>query len=189
VNWVDLAVIAILVFSGLLAFMRGLMREVLGIGAWLGAAFFAVWAYPFVLPRFQAWIDNPDLVGPATYASMFVVALIVLSIVANIVGGVVRGSPLGGIDRTLGVVFGLARGAALVVFAYIIAGMVVETDRWPEPVLQARSLPIAYEGARRATGLLPESYRPKIYPPPAGRETRAADLLHANPQGRALGRP
>ncbi len=188
-NWVDLVIIAILGFSALLAFMRGLMREVLGIGAWIGAGLFSLWAYPFVLPRFQGWIDNPDLVGPAAYVAMFVVGLIVLSVVANIVGGVVRGSPLGGIDRTLGVVFGLARGAALVVFAYIIAGMVVETDRWPDPVLQARSLPIAYEGARWATGFLPENYRPKIYPPPAGRETRAADLLHANPLGRALGRP
>ena len=115
---------------------------------------------PFVQPRFREWIANPDLADPAAFASMFLVALIVLSIVANIVGGVVRESLLGGIDRTLGVVFGLVRGAALVVFAYIIAGMVVETDRWPDPVLQASSLPFAYQGAVWATGLLPEGYRP-----------------------------
>lgn len=188
-NWVDLAVIAIVGFSGLLAFMRGLMREVLGIGAWIGAAFWAVSTFRFVQPRFREWIANPDIADPAAFGAMFLVALIVLSVVANIVGGVVRGSMLGGVDRTLGVVFGLVRGAALVVFAYILAGMVVETDRWPDPVLQARTLPFAYQGAAWATGLLPEAYRPRIYPPPAGRETRAADLLHANPQGRAVGRP
>lgn len=188
-NWVDLVVIAIVVASGLLAFMRGFLREVLGIGAWIGAAFWAVATFHYVQPRFREWIANPDLADPAAFASMFLVALIFLSIIANILGGIVRMSLLGGIDRTLGVVFGLVRGAALVVFAYIITGMVLATDRWPDPVLQARSLPFAYQGAVWATGLLPEGYRPRIYPPPAGRETRAADLLHANPQGRAIGRP
>ena len=188
-NWVDLCVIAVVLFSALLAFMRGLMREVLGIGAWVGAALWAFYAGPIVEPRFREWIANPELVAPAAFAAMFLAALIFLSIIASIIGGVVRGSLLGGIDRTLGVVFGIARGAALVVAAYILVGMVSETDRWPEPVLQARTLPIAYEGAEWFTNLLPVAYRPRIYPPPPGRETRAADLLHANPQGRAVGRP
>ena len=40
----------------------------------------------------------------------------------------------------LGLVFGLARGAALVIVAYIVAGMVIPVDRWPDAVLEARSL-------------------------------------------------
>ncbi|HEX3350002.1 MAG TPA: CvpA family protein [Acetobacteraceae bacterium] len=188
-NWVDLVVIAIVVFSALLAFMRGFVRELLGIGAWIGAAAWALTTGPIVQPRFEEWIGNPDIATPAAYGAMFLAALIFISIIANIIGGVVRGSLLGGIDRTLGVVFGLVRGAALVIAAYILCGMVIETDRWPEPVLQARTLPIAYQGAMWVTGFLPATYRPRIYPPPPARETRAADLLHANPQGRAVGRP
>ena len=188
-NWVDLCVIAIVLFSAILAFMRGLAREVLGIGSWIGAALFAVYAAPFVQPRFADWIPEPELVAPSAYGAMFIAALIFLSIVSNIVGGVIRGSLLGGIDRTLGVVFGVVRGAALVVAAYILVGMVVPADRWPEPVLQARTLPIAYQGAEWAAGLIPVAYRPRIYPPPPGRETRAEDLFRAMPQGRAVGRP
>ncbi len=189
-NWVDLAILAVIVLSGMLAFMRGLVREVMSIGAWVGGVFFAMWAYPFVQDRFRGWIGNNDIADPVAFGAMFLVALIFLSIVAGMVGSVVRGSALGGIDRTLGMAFGVARGAALVVFAYIAAGMVVSSDKWPEPVLTARSLPYAYEGALFAVTFLPDEYRPRVSAPPAGRQARAADLLHATPQGRAIaGRP
>jgi membrane protein required for colicin V production len=188
-NWVDLSVIAILAISALLAFLRGFVREVLGIGAWVGAAFISVKAYDAVLPKFQEWIPNPDFSGPAAYAAVFLVALILLSVLAGMVGGIVRMSLLGGIDRTLGVVFGLVRGAALIAVAYILGGMVMEVGRWPDPVLKARTLPYAYAGAAWAASLLPEDFRPNVQPPPAGREARAEDLLHATPQGRATGRP
>ncbi len=175
-------------FSGLLAFMRGFVREVLGIGAWVGAGLFAIWAFPFVKERFHGWIANPDIADPVAFGAMFLVALLFLSVVAGMIGSVIRGSVLGGIDRTLGVAFGVVRGAALVAFAYIAAGMIVTADRWPEPVLQARSLPYAYQGATWAVSLLPEEYRPRVTAPPVGREARAIDLLHATPQGRAQGK-
>ena len=95
----------------------------------------------------------------------------------------------GSIDRTLGVVFGLVRGAALVMVAYIAAGLLVTPERWPEPVLQARALPYAYQGAAWLVGQLPPQYRPKVPEPPPGRETRSADLLHVPAQGRATAHP
>jgi membrane protein required for colicin V production len=188
VNWVDLIVIGVVAVSALLAFMRGFVREVLGIGAWIGAGFFAIWAAPFVMARFLHWF-GPDLGRFAALAAMFVLAWIVLTIVSTMIGGVVRMSLLGGVDRTLGVVFGLLRGAVLVAFAYIAAGWVVSADRWPEAVLQARTLPYAYQVAVVAVGLLPPEYRPSVALPPGGRETRAADLLRAPARGRAIGRP
>jgi membrane protein required for colicin V production len=187
VTWVDIVVIAIIAISALLAFARGFVREALGIGAWVGAAVFAVWAAPYLQDRFRAWIPNPDLVAPAALAAGFVVALIVLSVIAGMVGGLVRMSVLGGLDRTLGLVFGVARGVVLVVAAYIAAGFVVAPDRWPEPVQQARALPYAYAGAVMVVNLLPPAYRPAVPAPPAGRETRVEDLLQSTPQGKATG--
>ena len=188
-NWVDLIVIAVLGISALLALMRGFVREVLGIGAWLGAGFFATWAFPFAKARFRHWLTSPDVADAAAFGALFLVALVVLSIVSSMVGGVVRTSVLGGVDRTLGVVFGLLRGTALVAFAYIAAGLAVPADRWPQPVRQARTLPFAYDGAVWAVGLLPQEYRPVVRMPPSGRETRAEDLLRAPAQGRATSRP
>jgi membrane protein required for colicin V production len=109
-------------------------------------------------------------------------------LLARMIGSLVRGSPLGGVDRTLGLVFGLARGAVIVMIAYILAGMVFPIDRWPEPVLAARTLQPIYEGALWVRAQLPEAYRPRVYAPPSGPVTTAEDLLRAIPQGRATGK-
>lgn len=194
VNWIDLVVLAIVAVSALLAFLRGFVREALGVGAWIGAAFVGWWAFPYSQPRAREMISGyPELADLAAFVAVFVVALILLSVVAGMLGGLVRGSLLSGIDRTLGIVFGLVRGAAVVIAAYVALSLVVPPDHWPPPLLQARSLPYAYEGAAWATTLLPEPYRPAIKPPPGGPQTRAEDLFQPQPQGRALssavGRP
>jgi membrane protein required for colicin V production len=188
-TWVDIAVLGVLAMSALLAFIRGFVREVLGIGAWAGAVAVAIWAFPYARPQFREWLGTPDLVDPVTFGAVFVVALIILLLISHWIATLVRKSALGGLDRTLGLVFGLVRGAALVVFAYIAAGIVVPVDRWPEPVLRARVLPAVFAGAAWTVDKLPPEYHPRLYAPPAGREATAADLLHATPQGRAFGKP
>jgi membrane protein required for colicin V production len=188
-TWVDLAVLGVLAISALLAFMRGLVREVLGIGAWVGAVAVAVLGLPYMRGLARSWIPNPEWVDPASFVVLFLITLIILSIIAHIIGSSVRRSSLGGVDRTLGLVFGLARGAALIIVAYIIAGMVVPQDHWPEPVLNARALSPTYDGAAWVVNQLPAEYRPHVRPPPIGRETTAEALLHATPQGRATGKP
>ncbi len=188
-NWVDIIILVVIAASAVLAFMRGLVREVMGIGAWVGAAIIAIWGGPDLEPRMLAWTGKPDWSAPLAYAAVFVGALILLSVVAGMIGGVVRGSMLGGIDRTLGVVFGLARGAALVMVAYIAGGLVVAPDRWPEPVLQARARPFVAEGAAWLVAQIPPRYRPTLPNLPSGRETNSADLLHVPAQGRATAHP
>lgn len=187
-TWVDLVVLGVLAISGLLAFLRGFVREVLGIGAWLGAAFAAVWGLPLLRGPVGQWVENPAWVDPVALVAIFIVSLVVLLLIARLVGGMVRGSPLGSIDRTLGLLFGLARGAALVVLAYILAGMVIPLNQWPSPVREARALRPAYEGARWAVYHLPERFRPPVPELPAGRSASLDALLRATPQGRAVGR-
>jgi membrane protein required for colicin V production len=187
-TWVDLVVLAVLGVSGLLAFSRGLVREVLGLAAWIGAILIAVWALPLVRPQFQQWLgEKTPWVDPAGFGSVFLGSLIILMILSRWFSSMVRASVIGGLDRTLGLVFGLARGAALVVIAYIIAGMVVQVDRWPEVVLHSQSVWPVYRGAAWIVEHIPEDHRPQLYAPPA-RETTADALLRASPQGRAVSR-
>jgi membrane protein required for colicin V production len=188
-TWVDIVVLCVLAISALLAFMRGFVREILGIGAWVGAVIVAVWGFGYARPRFEVWLaGSPDLVTPLTLGSLFVLTLIVLIAVSHWIGAAVRGSMLGGLDRTLGLLFGLVRGVALVVFAYIAAGIVIPVDRWPPQVLDARAMPLAYAGANWTVARLPPEYRPRLYPPPGGTEATADVLLQAQPQGRAVGK-
>ena len=186
-NWVDLVVLVIVAFSGMLGFLRGMVREVFGLAAWIGAAIAAIWFFPQFQGVARRAIANPDVADPVAFGGVFLLVLIVLSLVARLLGGAVRKSALGGLDRTLGLVYGLARGGAIVVAAYLIAGAVEPVDHWPDQVLEARVLPSIYLGAAWVVQRLPEDYRPALIVPPAGRPTGSAELLQANPTGRASG--
>jgi membrane protein required for colicin V production len=188
-TWVDLAVFGFLAISGLLAFVRGFVREVLGVGAWVGAVAVAFVGLPMMREVVRTWFQTPEWVDPVSFVIVFLVAVIILTLIAGSVSSFVRRSALGGVDRTLGLLFGLARGAAVVVIAYILGQMVFPIQRWPDSVLDARTLTPTYEAARWVRDQLPEAFRPhRLDPPPAGRETTAEALLHANPQGRATGK-
>jgi len=186
---VDLAVLAVMFVSGLLAFSRGLVREVLSIGAWLGAAVIAITFLPAVRPLLVPYMPSPEWIDPAGYIVLFLVSLIVLSLIAKTIGGAVRSSAIGGIDRTLGLLFGLARGAALSVVVYIVACMAIPPDRWPEQVLESRSLPYIYTGALWVARQIPQEYRPEVPPPPPTRQTAMDGILKTSPVGRAIDPP
>ena len=123
----------------------------------------------------------------AAFGGVFLLTLILLWLVVRSLSNAVRGSALGGLDRTLGLVFGFVRGAALLVVAYILLGFGVAVEQWPAPVLEARSLPAIHHGAEWLADQLPPTYRPAVARPPVGRSATAASLLRANPVGRALG--
>jgi membrane protein required for colicin V production len=185
-TWFDLAMLAVLAISALLAFYRGFVREVMGVGAWVGAIAVAFWFAPFVEPRFEQWIHQKEFADPAAIATVFIIALIVFSVISGWIGALVRGSALGGVDRTLGIVFGLARGAVLLVICYVLAGLVTTPQDWPQPIRDARLLPYVYEGAQQVVALLPEGYHPHLMAPPVTQPPTLNDLLQPTPKGSAL---
>ena len=185
-TWFDLAMLAVLAVSALLAFYRGFVREVMGVGAWVGAIVVAFWFAPFVEPKFEQWIHAKEIADPAAIAVVFVIALIVFSVISGWVGALVRGSVLGGVDRTLGILFGLARGAALLVFCYVAAGLVTTPQDWPQPIRDARLLPYVYDGARQAVSFLPAQFHPHLAAPPTTKPPSLNDLLQPAPKGSAL---
>ena len=186
-TWVDIAIVGGLAVSALLGLLRGFVREVLGVAAWVGAATAAVWARPMLLGKVHGWLPHdPALADPIALAIGFLAALVVLLILTHLISKAVHRIGLGSLDRSLGLLFGLARGAALVILAYILAQMVIPIDQWPPAVQSARSLPFAYQGAVWAVGWLPAAERPGIKPPPAEPVPSIDSLLRARPRGMAL---
>ncbi|MBU8546288.1 MULTISPECIES: CvpA family protein [Roseomonadaceae] len=176
-TWVDAIILALLLLSAVLAYFRGLVREVLGVGAWAGAIVLAIMAEPQVTPLIAEHVDPPWLATGLAVGGVFLVVLVVLKLLIAWLAGHVQRSALGGVDRVLGLVFGLARGAFVVVIAYIVAGLVLpDSDRWPDPVRQARSLPLAAQGAAWIVAQLPEEFRPRL-PEGAGRQEPSMDQL------------
>lgn len=180
-NWVDLLILGVAALSALFGFVRGLVREVLGVGAWIGAALVALFAFDPVSTEVRSFITSPAVADAASVAGVFLLTLITLSLFASWAGSAVRHSALGGLDRTLGLAFGLARAAIIVIVAYIGIGLVEVPTAWPPPVLEARGLPYAYAAATWAVHLLPPRYRPRVAAPPATVPSVHASLSEDEP--------
>lgn len=185
-TWVDGAVLLIIVLSALFSMVRGFVREVLGVGAWAGAAYAAVRLYPLVQPYVNSVLPAKNFVVYVSMGVVFLVVLILLSLLSALIGGMVRDSPLSGLDRSLGLVFGAARGAFIVCLAYIALSVGVDETQWPAPVVNARFLPAVYQGAVVLAGLLPKTYQPKVDPLPGAAPPSAAKLMQQPVSGSAL---
>ena len=187
-NVADAGVAAVVAISALIGFARGFIREVFGIGAWVGAIVLAIYFAYLVRPPILRWTGDPAVAEPLSYAAIFLPSLIVLSMITGSIGNAVRDSMLGGLDRTMGLTFGVARAGLLIAAAYIALGWLQPPASWPEAVREARSTPYAYQLAVWLVHFLPERYRPNVVPPPTT-EKKQTDLLQPSPRGRATARP
>ena len=131
---IDIIVLAVLLISALISFIRGFIREtltILGVVGGLAAAYFGG---PMLSPLIKDWLgvvegEKPELLmgilpypilaDILSYGVIFILVVIILSIVSHILAETVRAIGLGAVDRTLGVLFGLARGLLLVAVLYL----------------------------------------------------------------------
>ena len=152
-NTVDIAVIAIIALSTIIAFLRGFVREVLTIGSWIGAGLAVLYGFSYVKPTFEHYIKMKLAADLACGFVIFLVTLIVLSIISHAVARFVRGSALTAVDRSLGLLFGLVRGAVLVSLAYMLIGSLD-----PNIVKGARTQPMMARGAEILRSMTPKEF-------------------------------
>ena len=113
-NALDFAIIAIIALSAIFAFARGFVREVLSIIAWVGAAAITLYGFNSVYAVAVRFVTTPLLADLIAGAGLFVISLIVLTIITGYVARFADSGALSPINRTLGLIFGLARGLVLV---------------------------------------------------------------------------
>ena len=155
-NFVDICVLAVIGLSALLALSRGLVKEVLSILSWVGAVLAVVFLLPRLRPIANQYIHEPLLADIVAGIGIFIIALVVLGILNHYLSANVRASALGALDRSLGLIFGLVRGAVIVCFAYILMtwAMPNPTSR-PDVVNDARTERLVAQGADFLKSLLP----------------------------------
>jgi membrane protein required for colicin V production len=186
----DLAVVAIILISGLLAFARGFVREILSIIAWVGAAVATVYLFRFAQPVARTYIEVELIADIVAGVAVFVVVLIALSLMSHALSRRIRESALGPLDRSLGLVFGLARGAAVVALAYLVfTAMFPQPESRPEWITQARTEPWMEKGAGVLASILPKRWVAKSVDA-ADEAKRAADqALRAGKAAQPLAEP
>jgi membrane protein required for colicin V production len=172
-------VLLILLISGVLAFARGFVHEVLAVGAWVGAIVATVYGLPFARPLARRLVGNEPIpvvgtaIGNDTVADIaagtviFLITLILLSLFTSALSSRVRDSQLSAIDRSLGLVFGLARGAVLLSILYAVVEWMVPVAEQPEWLRSSRSTRLLEPGAAMLRSLVPDDT--------LGQSTKGAD--------------
>jgi membrane protein required for colicin V production len=158
VNAADLAILAILAVSVVIGMVRGLLVEVLSIAIWVAAVALALLFGGSIGEWFAGTIELPSLRAALGHGLVFFVTLVAGALLMWLLRKLVQGTGLTGTDRLLGLVFGIARGALLVVVLVVLAGLTaLPRDPWWQG---SRLIPV-FQGV--AQGLEP-------YLPPALRD-------------------
>jgi membrane protein required for colicin V production len=152
----DLVLLAVMLISGLLAMVRGFMREILSIAAWGTAAVATLYGYSKLLPTAKTYFNNDTIASVVVVAGVFVGTLIVVSIVTVRISDMILDSRIGALDRTLGFLFGLARGLLIVVVAYLFFIWLVPDKQQPDWVRMAKSRTMLDSTGDWLKGLLPD---------------------------------
>ena len=139
ITLLDIVLLVVMMVSGLLAMIRGFMREVLSIASWGAAALVTLYAYPKLLPQAKQYFTSDLFAGAAVVAGVFLGTLLVVSIFTIKISDMVLDSRVGALDRTLGFLFGLARGLVIVVVAFLFFAWLVPEKSQPTWVKDAKS--------------------------------------------------
>ena len=155
-SYLDLALLLIVAVSALLSMVRGFTREILAIASWGAAAVAAYYLHPYVMPYVTPYIAKEVIAKIAAIASVFLVTLIIVSIVTVKLSEAILDSRVGALDRSLGFVFGAARGFLLGVVAFLFFSWLVPANKQPEWVATARSKPLLQATGEQIVAMLPE---------------------------------
>lgn len=124
-NAADYIILAVLGLSVLFGLWRGLVGEVLALVCWI-AAFWVAWVFgDMVAAWYGQWLHEPTARIVAGYLTCFLGVLVVGALLGWGLRVLMRGSGLSASDRTLGMIFGLARGVLLVTVAVLVLGFTV----------------------------------------------------------------
>ena len=144
-NWIDYALLALMLLSAVVGVFRGLVREALSIGVWV-VALWCAWNFaPVMAEQLTRWIEEPILRVWAARVIVLIGVLIFGALVTSLIGYLIGRSGLTGTDRLLGMLFGFGRGAilaALLVIGLQFAGF-DQAPWWQESKLIPYAAPIA----------------------------------------------
>jgi len=155
VSILDLLVIGIVLISGLLASVRGFAREVLAIGSWVAAAIAAYMFHPKVLVYLEPHIANRQVALAAAIAILFLGVLVLATMITVKISDIILDSSIGALDRTLGFLFGAARGFLIAAIAFLFFDKLVGEKQYPDWIRDAKLRPVLKQSGDQIIALLP----------------------------------
>ena len=133
-TWLDYAVLGVLVVSVGWGIWRGLVREVVSLAGFV-IAFLAANLFSGPLAEYVPdSVTHPEFRVLLAYVAVFILALVLTSLGGLILSKILKAAGLGGVDRALGALFGLARAALILLALALGAGLtgIPRDSQWTE---------------------------------------------------------
>ena len=167
----DLAIIGVVALSALIAFLRGIVRSLIGLVAWVAGFIAGIAFAPAVATLLPQFPEYPLLPYAIAFVLIFLAAIVVGALVAWPLHAVIHKAGLGFVDRGLGFAFGVVRGV-LVILAFVLVGglsPLAERDWWQNSLLA----PPFERAALSLKPWLPDAWAERLrYPDRSGSATR-----------------
>lgn len=164
-TWFDFAALVVLGLSGVMAFARGLIREVFSIIAFIGAAIAAVFFADMMRPLVENFTPlSGPLASVASGLFIFLVVFILITVVTSSVAKTAHQSTeIGSFDRAAGLAFGILRGILVVALFVLLMRQTQSTDTsspadpMQDAIRGARTYPIYESVAKALEVVLPQA--------------------------------
>jgi len=150
----DYAVVAVIALSALRGAWRGFVGEIFGLIGWIVAFLVACRYVDRLVPWMPAHWPGGALTQWLIAFALIVIGVVLVAGVANaLITRLVTASGLSGVDRSLGLMFGVVRGVVLVLILVALGGLteLPQQDFWRDSLLR----PYADQGVRELKPLLP----------------------------------
>ena len=156
ITLLDIILLVVMLVSGLLAMIRGFMREILSIAAWVAAALVTLYSFSRVTPIAQQYISNDIAAKAVAVGAVFLGTLLIVSVLTVRLSDIILDSRVGALDRTLGFLFGLGRGLIIVVVAFLFFAWLVPDRSQPGWIKDAKSRLVLQGTGQWLMSMLPD---------------------------------
>lgn len=136
-NWVDFAILGVVALSAIIGVIRGFVRETVSLVVWIAAFWAALHFGPDLAAAMSGMIQTTSVRMVTAFVVLFLIVFIAGSLINFFLSNAVKRIGLGGADRALGVLFGVARGALVIALVLIVVGLtpLAESAAWRESTL------------------------------------------------------
>ncbi len=175
----DLGILAVVLVSAVLSMLRGFSREALAIASWATAAVAAFYFHPYALPYLKPYIQKDTIALAVAIGGIFLGSLILISLITIKISDAILDSKVGALDRSLGFLFGAARGVLLAVVAFLVFSWLVPEKAQPEWVRSAKTKPFLETMGEQLRAMLPDdpdnAFLKSLRKPKGGSDEPAAE--------------
>ncbi len=155
-NNLDIIILIIVAVSALIALNRGLVKEVLSIVGWFLSTAAIIYLLPICLPFSKKFISSGLLAGIATALGIFIIFFIIWIYSTSAIIGKIRTSKLNGLDRFLGLFFGVMRAFLLIILFNIMVSWVIPVENQSDILTESKYYQIAGSFAKPLEDMIPQ---------------------------------